>query len=144
MLLTIKWGALLAAVTGSRRRMRRLSVCLGRLPGRPSTLPTVVTEAAMSGWWWAPKNSDGGEQSRSRAVTPSSVTRAYSSVTRVLPIIWLQRCNAAKLQRGNAASDSRRFLTRDLDLKSPTYKVSRWSREPPVHSQTVPDSSPER
>ena len=38
----------------------------------------------------------------------------------------------------------RRFLTRDLDLKSPTYKVSRWSREPPVHSQTVPDSSPER
>ena len=37
-----------------------------------------------------------------------------------------------------------RFLTRDLDLKSPTYKVSRWSREPPVHSQTVPDSSPER
>ena len=25
-----------------------------------------------------------------------------------------------------------------------TYKVSRWSREPPVHSQTVPDSSPER
>ena len=39
---------------------------------------------------------------------------------------------------------NRRFLTRDLDLKSPTYKVSRWSREPPVHSQTVPDSSPER
>ena len=39
MLLTIKWGALLAAVTGSRRRMRRLFVCLGRLPGRPSTLP---------------------------------------------------------------------------------------------------------
>ena len=33
-----EWGALLAAVTGSRRRMRRLSVCLGRLPGRPSTL----------------------------------------------------------------------------------------------------------
>ena len=108
------------------------------------TFLSVVTEAVMSGWWWAPKNSDGGEQSRSRAVTPSSVTRAYSSVTRVLPIIWLQRCNAAKLQRGNAASDSRRFLTRDLDLKSPTYKVTRWSREPPVHSQTVPDSSPER
>ena len=34
-----EWGALLAAVTGSRRRMRRLSVCLGRPPGRPSTLP---------------------------------------------------------------------------------------------------------
>ena len=51
-----------------------------------------------------PKNSDGGEQSRSRAVTPSSVTRAYSSVTRILPIIRLQRGNAAKLQRGNAAT----------------------------------------
>ena len=38
----------------------------------------------------------------------------------------------------------RTILSRDLDLKSPTYKVSRWSREPPVHSQTVPDSSPER
>ena len=69
MLLTIEWGALLAAATGRRRRMRRLLVCLGRLPGRPSTLPTsvthddtdmcgslsVVTEAVMSGWWWAPK-----------------------------------------------------------------------------------------
>ena len=33
----------------------------------------------------------------------------------------------------------RRFLTRDLDLKSLTYKVSRWSREPPVHTSTQPE-----
>ena len=37
-----------------------------------------------------------------------------------------------------------RFLTRDLYLRSLTYIVGRGSREPPVHSQRVPDSRPER
>ena len=47
-----------------------------------------------------------------------------------------------------------RFLTRDLDLKSVSHSrpisavvdlhCRSGSREPPVHSQTVPDSSPER
>ena len=41
-------------------------------------------------------------------------------------------------------SPNPRFLTRDLYLRSLTYIVGRGSREPPVHSQRVPDSSPER
>ena len=43
-----------------------------------------------------------------------------------------------------AARGESRFLTRDLYLRSLTYIVGRGSREPPVHSQRVPDSSPER
>ena len=57
---------------------------------------------------------------------------------------WQLRDITRVASHGSTPTTELRFLTRDLYLRSLTYIVGRGSREPPVHSQTVPDSSPER
>ena len=45
------------------------------------------------------------------------------------PLLWLMGVLQSALLRAGLVHGGHepRFLTRDLDLKSPTYKVSRWS-----------------
>ena len=77
-------------------------------------------------------------------VLPGEAPNSPSANTHVLPThLFLCRLAVNALARLHAPCACR-FLTRDLYLRSLTYIVGRGSREPPVHSQTFPDSSPER